>query len=191
MRLSTGATMAPNGPITGPGAAGRRPLLYRPETRMKIDFWNGGYIQNRQHRPSLFQDLDTWCVGLPFRSGRIFYRQVQCCGRWAQKPAVQQVALFADAAGAESPWSRRGPHPEPAPATVPAGWRIDDLTGRGLLGDIAPTVCQRKPASPSAGRSIPIHPQPPAHNSRRSGFPVRNPTLAGAAQTRMNIKIQN
>jgi hypothetical protein len=50
-----------------------------PGTRMKIDFWNGAYVELDENTdPSLFQDLNCPVVSL-FRSGRIFVDKADAC----------------------------------------------------------------------------------------------------------------
>ena len=114
-----------------------------PGTRMKIDFWNGGYIEIDENTdPSLFQDLNCLVVSL-FRSGRIFVDKSNACVESLGTKSQQFSKVAYAVMPAASPYLQitvvegEARTLEPAPATVPAGWRID-LTGRGLLGDGRP-----------------------------------------------------
>ncbi|ABM37921.1 hypothetical protein [Polaromonas naphthalenivorans] len=112
-----------------------------PGTRMKIDFWNGGYLEMDENTdPSLFQDLGCLVVSL-FRSGRIFVDKSDACveSLGTKSQQFSKVAYAVMPAGA-------GPYLQitvvegeartllPAVATAPGGWRID-VNSRGLLGD--------------------------------------------------------
>ncbi|MDB5938919.1 MAG: hypothetical protein JWP77_1283, partial [Polaromonas sp.] len=110
-----------------------------PGTRMKVDFWNGGYIQLDENTdPSLLQDLNCLVVSL-FRSGRIFVDKSNACveSLGTRSQQFSKVAYSVMPAGAYLQITVVEGEARtllPAPATVPAGWRID-LTSRGLLGD--------------------------------------------------------
>ena len=110
-----------------------------PGTRMKIDFWNGGYLEIDENTdPSLFQDLNCLVVSL-FRSGRIFIDKSNACveSLGTKSQQFSKVAYSVMPAGAYlqiTVVEGEARTLQPAPATVPAGWRID-LTSRGLLGD--------------------------------------------------------
>ena len=111
-----------------------------PGTRMKIDFWNGGYVELDENTdPSLFQDLNCLVVSL-FRSGRIFVDKSNACVESLGTKSQQFSKVAYAVMPAASPYLQitvvegEARTLEPAPATVPAGWRID-LTGRGVLGD--------------------------------------------------------
>ncbi|NDP65040.1 hypothetical protein [Polaromonas sp.] len=110
-----------------------------PGTRMKIDFWNGGYLEIDENTdPSLFQDLNCLVVSL-FRSGRIFVDKSNACveSLGTKSQQFSKVAYSVMPAGAYlqiTVVEGEARTLQPAPATVPAGWRID-LTSRGLLGD--------------------------------------------------------
>lgn len=111
-----------------------------PGTRMKIDFWNGGYIEIDENTdPSLFQDLNCLVVSL-FRSGRIFVDKSNACVESLGTKSQQFSKVVYTVMPAASPYLQitvvegEARTQQPAPATVPAGWRID-LTGRGVLGD--------------------------------------------------------
>ena len=110
-----------------------------PGTRMKIDFWNGGYIELDENTdPSLFQDLGCLVVSL-FRSGRIFVDKSDACVEslgtksqqfskvaYAVMPAGQYLQITVVEGEARTL--------QPTVATAPGGWRID-VNNRGLLGD--------------------------------------------------------
>ena len=111
-----------------------------PATRMKIDFWNGGYVELDENTdPSLFQDLNCLVVSL-FRSGRIFVDKSNACVESLGTKSQQFSKVAYSVMPAASTYLQitvvegEARTLQPAPATVPAGWRID-LTSRGLLGD--------------------------------------------------------
>ncbi|MBH2010803.1 MAG: hypothetical protein I8H71_13950 [Xanthomonadaceae bacterium] len=110
-----------------------------PGTRMKIDFWNGGYLEMDENTdPSLFQDLGCLVVSL-FRSGRIFVDKSDACVESLGTKSQQ----FSKVAYAVMP---AGPYLQitvvegeartllPAVATAPGGWRMD-VNSRGVLAD--------------------------------------------------------
>lgn len=108
-----------------------------PGTRMKIDFWNGGYVELDENTdPSLFQDLGCLVVSL-FRSGRIFVDKSDACieslGTKSQQfskvvytvmPAGPYVQLTVVDGKARTLL--------PAVAEAPTGWRID-VNSRAIL----------------------------------------------------------
>ena len=110
-----------------------------PGTRMKIDFWNGGYLEIDENTdPSLFQDLNCLVVSL-FRSGRIFIDKSNACveSLGTKSQQFSKVAYSVMPAGAYlqiTVVEGEARTLQPAPATIPAGWRID-LTSGGLLGN--------------------------------------------------------
>ena len=111
-----------------------------PGTRMKIDFWNGGYVELDENTdPSLFQDLNCLVVSL-FRSGRIFVDKSNACVESLGTKSQQFSKVAYAVMPAASPYLQitvvegEARTLQPAPATVPAGWRID-LTSRGVLDD--------------------------------------------------------
>ena len=110
-----------------------------PGTRMKVDFWNGGYIELDENTdPSLLQDLNCLVVSL-FRSGRIFVDKSNACVESLGTKSQQFSKVAYAVVPAASPYLQitvvegEARTLLPAVATVPGGWRID-LDSRGMLG---------------------------------------------------------
>ncbi|MEP6588539.1 MAG: hypothetical protein ABJA84_07270, partial [Polaromonas sp.] len=110
-----------------------------PGTRMKIDFWNGGYIELDENTdPSLFQDLSCLVVSL-FRSGRIFVDKSDACIE-SLGTKSQQFSKVAYAVIPAGPYLQitvvegEARTLQPAMVAAPRGWRID-VSSRGILGD--------------------------------------------------------
>ena len=110
-----------------------------PGTHMKIDFWNGGYIELDENTdPSLFQDLNCLVVSL-FRSGRIFVDKSAACIESLGTKSQQFSKVVYSVMPA-------GPYLQitvvdgeartllPAVAAAPKGWRID-VNSRNILAD--------------------------------------------------------
>ena len=110
-----------------------------PGTRMKIEFWNGGYIELDENTdPSLLQDLNCLVVIL-FRSGRIFVDKSDACVESLGTKSQQFSKVAYAVMPAASPYLQitvvegEARTLLPAVATVPGGWRID-MDSRGMLG---------------------------------------------------------
>jgi hypothetical protein len=110
-----------------------------PGTRMKIDFWNGGYVELDENTdPSLFQDLSCLVVSL-FRSGRIFVDKADACVESLGTRSQQFSKVVYSVMPA-------GPYLQitvvdgeartllPAVVAAPKGWRID-VNSRSVLAD--------------------------------------------------------
>lgn len=110
-----------------------------PGTRMKIDFWNGGYIELDENTdPSLFQDLSCLVVSL-FRSGRIFVDKSDACIE-SLGTKSQQFSKVVYSVMPAGPYLQitvvdgKARTLLPAVAEAPAGWRID-VNSRAILAD--------------------------------------------------------
>ena len=110
-----------------------------PGTHMKIDFWNGGYVELVENTdPSLFQDLNCLVVSL-FRSGRIFVDKSGACidSLGSRSQQFSKVVYSVMPAG---PYLQitvvdgEARTLQPAVMVVPKGWRIN-VNSRGLLAD--------------------------------------------------------
>lgn len=110
-----------------------------PATRMKIDFWNGGYMELDENTdPGLFQDLSCLVVSL-FRSGRIFVEKSDACVE-SLGTRSQQFSKVVYSVMPAGPYLQitvvdgQARTLQPAVALAPRGWRID-VNSRGILGD--------------------------------------------------------
>lgn len=110
-----------------------------PGTRMKVDFWNGGYMELDENTdPGLFQDLSCLVVSL-FRSGRIFVDKSDACVE-SLGTRSQQFSKVVYSVMPAGPYLQitvvdgQARTLQPAVAVAPRGWRID-VNSRSILGD--------------------------------------------------------
>jgi hypothetical protein len=110
-----------------------------PGTRMKVDFWNGGYMELDENTdPGLFQDLSCLVVSL-FRSGRIFVDKSDACVE-SLGTRSQQFSKVVYSVMPAGPYLQitvvdgQARTLQPAVAVAPRGWRID-VNNRRILGD--------------------------------------------------------
>ncbi|MEO6320782.1 MAG: hypothetical protein ABIR56_08855 [Polaromonas sp.] len=110
-----------------------------PGTRMKIDFWNGGYVELDENTdPSLFQDLNCLVVSL-FRRGRIFVDKADACVE-SLGTRSQQFSKVVYSVMPAGPYLQitvvdgEARTLRPVVMAAPKGWRID-VNNRVILGD--------------------------------------------------------